>query len=65
MYKQSENINELIQSLVNFNAEFQKAGLKKDAKNNHLQNKYLKNAIFCNNIMRLLNYTLKILINTC
>jgi hypothetical protein len=41
MYKQSENINELIQSLVNFNAEFQKAGLKKDAKNNHLQNKYL------------------------
>jgi hypothetical protein len=41
MYKQSENISELIQSLVKFNAEFQLAGLKKDAKNNHLQNKYL------------------------
>jgi hypothetical protein len=41
MYKQSENISELIQSLVKFNAEFQKAGLKKDAKNEHLRNKYL------------------------
>jgi hypothetical protein len=41
MYKQSDNISELIQSLVKFNAEFQKAGLKKDAKNEHLRNKYL------------------------
>jgi hypothetical protein len=40
-YKQTENIAELITSMVNFNSEFQTTKLVKDGKNDHLKNKYL------------------------
>ena len=41
MYKQTENISELILAMVNFNSEFQTTKLVKDGKNDHLKNKYL------------------------
>lgn len=41
MYKQTENISELILAMVNFNSEFQTTKLIKDGKNEHLRNKYL------------------------
>lgn len=40
-YVQSEQINELVTALAKFHIEFQTAGLKKDAKNDHLKNKYV------------------------
>jgi hypothetical protein len=40
-YTQSQSISDLVSAMVNFNLEFQSAGLKKDAKNEHLKNKYL------------------------
>jgi hypothetical protein len=41
MYKQTENLSELIAAMVNFNSEFQTTKLVKDGKNDHLKNKYL------------------------
>jgi hypothetical protein len=41
MYKQTENIADLILAMVNFNLEFQTTKLVKDGKNEHLRNKYL------------------------
>ena len=40
-YKQSEQISELVTALTKFQLEFQTAGLRKDAKNDHLKNKYV------------------------
>ncbi len=40
-YNQSEQMNELVTALAKFHIEFQTAGLKKDAKNEHLKNKYV------------------------
>ena len=41
MYKQTENISELILAMVNFNSEFQTTKLVKDGKNEHLRKGYL------------------------